>query len=233
MFFPFKDDNPSTKYPYVTAGIIIVNVIIYLASISGGAYNFKLIVLNYGLIPTELLHMKNLYISPDVNPFITIFTSMFLHANLAHLIGNMWYLWIFGDNVEDFLGHFNFLIFYIAGGVASGLIHSIFNPSSTMPVIGASGAVSAVLGAYMLLYPAARVYVLFFFIFIFRIFTMPAAVLIGFWIFFQILNGLTSLGVGQQVGGVAWFAHIGGFFYGLYFIKFVVKSRMRYNRLKF
>ena len=233
MFFPFKDDNPSSTYPFVTLGIIIVNVLIYFFSISGGMYNFQAIVLNYGLIPKELINMKNLYISPAVHPLLNVFTSMFLHANLAHLVGNMWYLWIFGDNVEDFLGHFNFFIFYIAGGVASALIHTVFNPTSTMPVIGASGAVSAVLGAYLLLYPNARVYVLFFFIFIFRIFTMPAAVLIGFWIFFQILNGLTSLGLGQQVGGVAWFAHIGGFFYGLYLIKFVLKSRMRYNRLKF
>ena len=233
MFFPFKDDNPSSTYPFVTIGIIIVNVLIYFFSISGGMYNFQAIVLNYGLIPTELIHMQNLYISPNVNPIFTVLTSMFLHANLMHLVGNMWYLWIFGDNVEDFLGHFNFLIFYLAGGVAAALIHTIFNPTSTMPVIGASGAISAVLGAYLLLYPNARVYVLFFFIFIFRIFTMPAAILIGFWIFFQIINGITSISIGQQMGGVAWFAHIGGFFFGLYFIKFVLKSRMRYNRLEF
>ncbi len=233
MFFPFKDDNPSSTFPYVTLWIIIINTVVYFFSVLGGAYRFQSIILNYGLIPAELIHMQNLYISPNVNPIFTVLTSMFLHANLAHLVGNMWYLWIFGDNVEDFLGHFNFFIFYIAGGVASALIHTVFNPASTMPVIGASGAVSAVLGAYLLLYPNARVYVLFFFIFIFRIFTMPAAILIGFWIFFQIINGITSLSIGQHLGGVAWFAHIGGFFYGLYLIKFVLKSRMRYNRLKF
>ncbi len=233
MFFPFKDDNPSSTFPYITLIIILINVAVYFFSISGGMAAFQSIVINYGLIPIELVHLKNLYISPYTNPLITVFTSMFLHANLTHLIGNMWYLWIFGDNVEDFLGHFNFLMFYIAGGVAAALIHTAFNPSSTIPVIGASGAVSAVLGAYLLLYPVARVYVLFFFIFIIRIFTMPAAILIGFWILFQIINGITSLGMGQQIGGVAWFAHIGGFFFGLYIIKFVVKLRMRYNRLKF
>ncbi len=233
MFFPFKDDNPSSTYPLVTVVLIVLNVAVYFFSISNGAEYFQFIVMNYGLIPVELIHMKNIYLSPYVNPLTTVFTSMFLHANLGHLIGNMWYLWIFGDNVEDFLGHFKFLLFYIAGGVCSALIHTFFNPSSTMPVIGASGAVSAVLGAYMLLYPAARVYVLFFFFFIIRIFTLPAALLIGFWIFFQIVNGLTSLTVGTNISNVAWFAHIGGFFFGLYFIKFVLSRRMRYNRLDF
>ncbi len=233
MFFPFKDDNPSLTFPYVTLALIILNTTVFFITVAGGPADFQYAVINYGLIPVELIHMTNLYISPAVHPFFNLFTSMFLHANLAHLVGNMWYLWIFGDNVEDFLGHFNFLLFYLAGGVAAALIHTIFNPASTMPVIGASGAISAVLGAYLLLYPTARVYVLFFFIFIIRIFTMPAAILIGFWIFFQIINGITSLGIGQQMGGVAWFAHIGGFFYGLYLIKFVLKSRMRYNRLDF
>jgi len=233
MFFPFKDDNPSTTFPYITLGIILLNVFFYFVSISGGMEHFQAIVMNYGLIPVEFLHMQNLAVSPYVHPALTIFTSMFLHANLAHLVGNMWYLWIFGDNVEDFLGHFNFFLFYIAGGVAAAIIHTIFNPTSTMPVIGASGAVSAVLGAYMLLYPNANVYVFFFFFFIIRIFTMPAAILIGFWILFQIINGIVSLGVNQSIGGVAWFAHIGGFFFGVYVIKFVLKLRMRYNRLNF
>ena len=149
-------------------------------------------------------------------PF-TIFTSMFLHGGWMHLIGNMWFLWIFGNNVEDFLGHFRFLIFYITAGVAAALVHIIFHFSSVIPMVGASGAIAGVMGAYLILFPTARIQTLAILIIIITTIPVPAAVWLGIWFFMQIIS------VGSS--NVAWYAHIGGFVVGVYFIAKLMKKK--------
>ena len=149
---------------------------------------------------------------------------MFLHGGLLHIGGNMLYLWIFGNNIEDKLGHFRFLIFYLVSGIIASYAHAISSPSSNIPMIGASGAVSGVLGAYILLFPHARVHTLIFFGFFIQIVKIPALIVIGFWAIIQVINGILSQGLLPQ-GGVAWFAHIGGFLTGLLTIKIWLPKR--------
>lgn len=222
MFFPFRDDNPTVRQPVVTIGLIAINVMVYLFFLFQGEPAYRQAIINLGLIPVEFTHMRNLYLSPSIHPFFNLFTTMFTHADFLHLAGNMWFLWIFGDNVEDRMGRVKFLLFFLLSGLVATLVHVIFNLSSAVPVVGASGAVSGVLGAYMVLFPQARVRT-FIFIFIFiDIVMIPAVFFIGLWIAFQVINGLLSLGAGG--GGVAWFAHIGGFLFGLYGLKLFVRK---------
>ncbi len=225
MFFPFKDNNPTRTFPFITIALIVMNVFIFfytLVSISD-LEGYKNIVYSYGAVPSYLLSLKQVQ---PIHPSLTIFTSMFMHGGLLHLAGNMLYLWIFGDNIEDTLGHFGFLVFYLACGIAAAYAHAITSPSSMMPMIGASGAVSGVLGAYLLLFPRARVYTLLFFIVFFQVITLPAFFVIGFWIVIQLFNGLASNGAAGQ-GGVAWFAHVGGFLFGLFIIKVLYRRKRK------
>jgi membrane associated rhomboid family serine protease len=154
-------------------------------------------------------------------------SSMFLHGGWFHLIGNMLYLWIFGDNIEDRLGHFKFLFFYLLCGVVAGFSHTLFNLKSFLPCVGASGAIAGVLGAYMILYPRAKVLTLFPILFFWQIVEIPAAFFLGLWLVMQFLTGLTSITVTAGTGGIAWMAHVGGFISGIYFIK-----KMEYNRYR-
>ena len=223
MFFPYRDDNPTVRKPVVTIGLIAVNILVYLFFAVQGPLAYRQAILNLGVIPVELVHMKNLIISTSLPPIVTLVTSMFTHADLMHLAGNMWFLWIFGDNVEDRLGHVPFLGFYLLSGLVATLFHILFNASSVMPVVGASGAISGVLGAYAILFPHARIRTFIFIIIFFDIVMVPAVFFIGIWILFQVINGLLSLGM--EGGGVAWFAHIGGFVFGLYGLRFFVRKR--------
>ena len=153
-------------------------------------------------------------------------TSMFLHGGWLHILGNMWYLWIFGDNVEDRLGHRRFLLFYLACGIAAGLVHYGLNPSSRVPTIGASGAVAGVLGAYFFCYPKARVDILILFFFYVDIIAVPAAFVLFFWFILQLFNGVLSLGADTGVtGGVAWWAHVGGFLAGVFLVRLSPRAR--------
>lgn len=206
MFFPYRDDNPRILIPYVTYGIIAANIFVFMfqfgmeLSDPQAAVSF---VFAFGLIPAQF-------------SIINIFTSMFLHGGFAHIIGNMWFLWIFGDNVESALGHSRYMIFYLLCGVAAALAQVLINSTSAIPMVGASGAIAGVLGAYMIRYPRARVHVfVFIFIFITTI-QIPAFYVLGFWFLMQLTNGLGTLGV-DTTGGVAWFAHIGGFVAGIAF----------------
>jgi len=221
--FPYKDDNPTQTFPFVTIGIIAVNILAYLWEIlspAGGRY----IVYNYGAIPSEILSFEK---TRALHPAATVFSSMFLHGGLLHIAGNMLYLWIFGNNIEDRLGHFRFLIFYLISGIIAAYSHAITSPSSTIPMIGASGAVAGILGAYILLFPHARVHTLIFFGFFVQVVKIPALIVIGFWAIIQFVNGIISHGLLPQ-GGVAWFAHIGGFLTGLLTIKiWLLKRRFR------
>ena len=215
MFFPYKDDNPRVLFPFVTFGIIILNVLVFLGQfwISGNNPGIgKSLVYMYGFVPAEF------------NP-LTIFTSMFMHGGFAHIIGNMWFLYIFGDNVESILGHIKYFIFYLACGIGAALAQFFVEPASQVPMIGASGAVAGVLGAYMIRFPKARVHVLAVIIIFITTFVVPAQIVLGLWFLMQLSGGLGSLGV-DTTGGVAWFAHIGGFIIGVTSLKYFQNFRI-------
>lgn len=217
---PYKDENPTRTFPFVTIGIIIINVLVYvweLMSPAGENY----IVFRYGAIPSDLISFEK---TRYLHPALTIFSSMFLHGGLLHIGGNMLYLWIFGDNIEDMLGHFRFVLFYLVSGIVAAYSHAITSPASTIPMIGASGAIAGVLGAYIVLFPRARVRSLIFFGFFVEIVRIPALIVIGFWAIIQVVNGLLSQGLLPQ-GGIAWFAHVGGFLTGLLTIKLWLPKR--------
>ena len=222
---PLKDDVPGRRTPFVTVALIAVNVLAFMYQVSlemGGdpasARAAQAFVLEFGAVPCRL---TGACVSPGdfPNPFVTILTSMFLHGGLFHIGGNMLYLWIFGDNVEDTLGHTRFLAFYLLSGVAAALAQTAMAPRSAVPMIGASGAVSGVLGAYLILFPYASILTLITFGFFIRFVQVPAIIVLGFWVVVQVLNGFITFsaaaGGAREVGGVAWFAHIGGFVGGM------------------
>ncbi|MBI3941297.1 MAG: rhomboid family intramembrane serine protease [Acidobacteria bacterium] len=211
---PLRDDNPTTIRPAMTVGLIALNVLAFLYQISLGPAEGELFVYQYGAIPAVIFGSRSLPLDLVAIPAsFTILTSMFLHGGFMHLIGNMLYLWIFGNNIEDAMGHGRFVVFYLIGGVAASLSHFLTDVTSPVPTIGASGAISAVLGAYILLYPRAQVLVLIPLGFFTRLMYIPAGFVLGFYFLLQLLQGTVSLG--QASGGVAWFAHIGGFITGL------------------
>jgi len=219
---PLKDDNPVSIFPFVTIGLIAVNAaVLVLQFIS--PLGPQRVAFAYGAIPSVLLTFSS---AQPIHPVLTVFTSMFMHGGLLHLATNMLYLWIFGNNIEDKLGHVRFIIFYLLCGVAASYGHAITDPSSRIPMIGASGAVAGVLGAYLYLFPRARIHTLIFFGFFVQVVKLPAIFVIGLWILFQFLNGLISKGFAGQ-GGVAWFAHIGGFIAGLVLIMLVFRAKRR------
>lgn len=198
--FPIRDHNPSERTPYVTWALIALNVAVFLSY--AGALNSREILVVYGafaMIPERVSEGQQLH---------TVLTSMFLHGGWLHLLGNMLFLWIFGDNIEDELGHLGFLVFYLGTGVAAALAHLAADPLSGVPTVGASGAIAGVMGGYLLLFPRARVDVLFIFIIIFRIIPVPAFLMLGLWFLLQIFNGVA---VDTTLGGVAYWAHAGGF----------------------
>ncbi len=220
--FPLKDHNPTRSRPYVTMLLVVINVVVfaYEMLLGDGVGDF---VAAWGAIPYEIVHFEDL-VGPAEGGFdhtagpsfipLTLFSSMFMHGGVMHIGGNMLYLWIFGNNVEDVLGHAKYFFFYIVCGVLAGFAHILFNPNSTVPTVGASGAVAGVLGAYMVMYPKARVLTLVFLGIFIRMMEVPAAVLLVLWFVMQSLQGFLSLGVREMSGGVAWFAHIGGFVAG-------------------
>jgi membrane associated rhomboid family serine protease len=225
---PLKDDVPSSSFPFVTIGLIVLNALVFLyqASIGMGSERAaEAFIMEFGAVPCRVTGACA--VPGDFpSPIATIFTSMFMHGGLFHIAGNMLYLWIFGDNVEDTLGHGRFLLFYLLSGVAAALAQIVMNPDSRVPMVGASGAVSGVLGAYLLLFPYARVLVLLIFGFFVRMVRWPATIVLGFWIVVQFLNGLitVSLAAGGAGGGTAWFAHIGGFLAGIVLL-FLMRPR--------
>ena len=203
--FPIRDHNPSSQVPIVTIALIAVNVVVFLYSLQfyGDIRATGSFFQNWAMIPAKIM---------DGEGLLSLFTSMFLHADFMHIIGNMLFLWIFGDNLEEQMGHFGFLCFYIACGVLASTAHLMADPFSPIPTVGASGAIAGVMGGYLLLFPKARVDLLIIFIVFFRIFTVPAWVILGIWLGLQIFNGI---GADNSMGGVAYWAHTGGFVIGL------------------
>jgi membrane associated rhomboid family serine protease len=227
---PLKDDVPSQTVPFMTLSFIGLNVVIFVYQLSlqmglepGAQRAAEDFVREFGVTPCRLMGQCRI---PEEapHPVLTIFTSMFVHGGLLHLGGNMLYLWIFGNNVEDTLGHARFVMLYLATGVAAALAQTLVNPRSGIPMVGASGAVSGVLGAYLLLFPYATVLTLVIFGFFWRFIHLPAMVVLGLWIVLQFLSGYLSLGVASE-GGVAFFAHIGGFLVGMALL-FVLRPRL-------
>ncbi|GAB4113610.1 MAG: rhomboid family intramembrane serine protease [Candidatus Caldatribacteriota bacterium] len=216
--FPLWDDQPTRRFPFITITIIIMNVLVFIYQVSLGE-GFNQFIYSMGLIPFEISHFIDLY-PPGPSPiYLTIFYSMFMHGSLIHLIGNMLFLWIFGNNIEDFFGRIPFILFYLLCGVAAAFTQILFNPNSTIPMVGASGAIAGVLGGYLILYPRARVTTVIIFGFFIRLVRIPALIFLGLWIIYQFLYGISSLSVSSAEGGVAWFAHIGGYIAGLISVK--------------
>lgn len=224
---PLKDDNPTEITPIVTIGCIVACVVVFLNQVSLSAKLAEIFVYQYGAIPAVVFGYADL---PGeiaaVSPYGSLVTSMFLHGGWMHLIGNMMYLWIFGNNIEDVMGHGKFIIFYALCGVLAALSHAAIDSGSTIPMVGASGAISGVLGAYLLLYPRARVLVLIPFGFFSQMIYVPAWVVLGLWFVLQLFSG--GMSIGTQGGGVAFFAHIGGFVAGMALIPFFKHSHVKF-----
>lgn len=231
--FPIRDDTPRYSTPYVTYFIIALNVLAFLFELSLGPDTraFKGLVYQFGVVPRRFelaLSGASRYSLPALS--LTILTSMFLHGGWLHIIGNMWFFWIFGDNVEDYLGHVKFLLFYLLSGGAAAVAYILLDASSNQPTIGASGAIAGVMGAYFVLYPRARVLTLVFLIVFVTFWWLPAWVFLGYWFLLQFLSGTaTSLGGASNTGGVAFWAHVGGFVAGILLIKLLPERPRRYR----
>lgn len=229
---PLKDDAPRYRTPYVNYFLLALNTLVFLCMWVGVPAPAQTIVNIFGFQPYRLSAL--LRGVPAVNAemaFLPILTAMFMHASWLHLISNMWVLYIFGDNVEDYLGHFGYLVFYLLSGLAASLAHFFFNPLSRIPSVGASGAIAGVMGAYFVLFPSARVLTLVPFLFVFFLW-LPAWIVLGYWFVVQFLSGAaTSIAYSSQTtGGIAFWAHVGGFVAGIAMIKlFPAQHRRRFR----
>jgi len=220
---PLRDENPSSRTPVVNYILIGLNILVFIFQVMLGASQDSF-VYQFALIPAQVTS------GIDVGDVLDVFTSMFMHAGLAHIGGNMLYLWIFGDNVEDAMGHGRYIFFYLTGGVVASLAHILTNPGSQIPTVGASGAIAAVLGAYLVLYPHSRVVTLIFLGYFVRLAMVPAIVVLGLWFVLQLFQGVLTLGA-ADVGGVAFWAHIGGFVTGLVLARILAKRASRYYEM--
>lgn len=218
---PLRDENPTKTFPFITITIIAINALVFWYELSMGS-QLDTVISKFAVIPYNITHNP-----ADPKVFFTLITSLFFHGGIAHILGNMLYLWIFGNNIEDRLGHIKFIIFYLACGIVASFGQIITKPYATLPMIGASGAISGVLGAYILMYPRAKILVLIPFFYIWRIVKIEAVWFLGFWILLQFILGTSSyvLMDASEKGGVAWFAHIFGFFSGILFLKLLLKNK--------
>lgn len=220
---PLKDNIPSRRYPLINISLIIVNFILFFWTINLPGNYREYMFWRFGFIPQRFLEL-NLTSS---NIF-TLISSLFLHGGWAHILGNMLFLWIFGDNVEGSMGHFRYLIFYISVGIIANIIQGFFSYNKFIPTIGASGAIAGVLGAYLIYFPGARVLTLLFLGFFIEFVYLPASFLLILWFLIQFFAGMISLGLYEITAGVAWWAHIGGFLFGIIIAPFLRKYR-RYH----
>jgi membrane associated rhomboid family serine protease len=232
---PIRDDTPRFSTPYVTYFIVALNVLVFLFELSVGSQGHRqlnALMYEFGVVPRRydlaLAGQGNYSLS---GLFLSILTSMFLHASWLHIIGNMWVLWIFGDNIEDYLGHFKYLAFYLVTGFAAAIAHILLNTGSTVPSVGASGAIAGVMGAYFVLYPKARVLTIVPLIIFFTFWWLPAWIVLGYWFLVQFLSGAaTSIADSSQTsGGIAFWAHVGGFVAGIVLIKLMPERTHRYR----
>lgn len=215
--FPIRDDNPQLKTPFVTYGLIALNILTWvLVQGLGADPQLSTSVCEFGLVPADLFdtlpESNRACQSLPSSGWFGLLSAMFMHGGWMHLIGNMWFLWVFGGNVEDAMGPVNFLVFYTLTGLAAAGAQIWANPASTIPMVGASGAIGGVMGAYIMLYPKVKVHMLFVLFVIVKTFRVPAIAMLGYWIVVQLIGGFNS--IGQQGGGVAFWAHVGGFVAG-------------------
>lgn len=230
--FPIRDDQPRYTTPYINYFIIGLNVLVFVffelpAEMQGG---LQAVTMQFGLIPRDLTHaLSGDARFPVAANILTIFTSMFMHGGFFHILGNMWFLWIFGDNIEDYLGHFPYLIFYLLCGVAAALTDIALDPRSTLPMVGASGAIAGVMGAYVVLYPRARVQTLVVLVVFITFWWLPAWVFLGYWFLIQFVATSVTATAAHQTGGVAFAAHVGGFVTGLILIKLFPRQVRAYR----
>ena len=225
--FPLKDDNPVRIVPFVTWVLIALNVGVFLYQVSLGPELSRVFVYKFGTIPDVVAGDSRLTANIAViPPFLSIFTSMFLHGGWLHLVGNMWFLWIFGNNIEEAMGRVRYLIFYLMSGALASFSHILSNPDSVIPSIGASGAIAGVLGAYIMLYPRARVWTLIFLGIFMRLMYVPAGIILGYWFVIQLLSG--GMAGSREGGGVAFWAHIGGFIAGVVLVGLFKKKNVRF-----
>jgi membrane associated rhomboid family serine protease len=215
--FPLRDTQPSYSRPLITVLIIILNVVVFLHEFSLDEYSQNYFIAHYGLIPAHF-------------HFSAVLTSMFLHGGWMHIIGNMWFLWIFGDNVEDALGHFKYLVFYLLCGIAAGMTQVLFSAGSRLPMVGASGAIAGVMGAYLIKFPKSRIVTLVFIFIFFTTIEVPAGIMLAYWFVIQFFSGVGTIGYSHvSQGGTAFFAHIGGFIAGMILVS-VMGTRQIYAR---
>ena len=225
---PVRDDQPRFSTPYVTYFLIGLNLVIFLFEAALTPESFKALLYQLGMVPANITGLLAGARLGLVAAFLPTLTSMFLHGSWMHVIGNMWFLWIFGDNIEDYLGHFKYLVFYLLSGLGAAFAQVVLNPHSRVPTVGASGAIAGVLGAYFLLYPRAKVLIWFP---IFFFFYLPAWVTLGYWFAMQFVSGAaTSIAnYSETSGGVAFWAHVGGFVAGIVLIKLFPERPRRYR----
>jgi membrane associated rhomboid family serine protease len=215
---PLRDTQPSYSTPVITMGIIAVNVFAFFYEVSLDDFSRNELIASFGVVPARF-------------SYPTLFSSMFLHGGWMHLLGNMWFLWIYGDNVEDILGPGKYLLFYLACGVAAGMVHLLMSPGSRIPTIGASGAIAGVMGAYLAKFPHSRVLTLIPLLVFFTTVEIPAVFILAYWFLLQIFAGVGQIGHSNvSQGGVAWFAHIGGFVAGYLMIRIMSTRERGWNR---
>ncbi len=219
---PLRDTNPHRTTPFINYIIIGGNVIIFLFQFLLSKH-YEQIIYTFGIVPVRLMTDVQTF-NFDTMTFLPLFTSMFMHGGWLHLIGNMLFLYVFGDNIEDRLGHLRYLLFYLLAGLGAAFTQIFINPVSQIPMVGASGAIAGVLGAYILLFPTARILTLIPIFFFIQLVELPAYLFLGIWFIMQLVSGMLSLGIGADAGGVAWWAHIGGFATGAVLLVFL-KSR--------
>lgn len=226
---PIRDRNPSGTFPAVTLSIIVLNALVFLYELSLDR-KLDFFLFQYGVVPLKVLSSPDIPHTTLAETYLPFLTYMFLHGGFIHLIGNMWYLWIFGDNIEDKLGRFRFILFYLACGVGSAFVHVLLNSQSGVPCVGASGAIAGVLGAYMISFPRARVLVVIPLFIIWQLIELPAILVLGFWFLIQFFNGAAAISSIEGGAGIAWWAHIGGFVLGIILIKIFPKPHRRSYR---
>jgi membrane associated rhomboid family serine protease len=226
---PLRDDQPTFSTPFVNYFLIVVNLLVFMWELSASHRALSLFMLEFGVAPHHTLAVLTGHsVAPVVTAILPLFTSMFLHASFLHVAGNMLFLWIFGDNVEDHLGHFAYLVFYLACGVAAGATHILLNQGSRVPSVGASGAIAGVMGAFFILYPRARVLIWFPPIFFFHV---PAWLMLGYWFVGNFLSGTATAiaETSQTAGGIAFWAHVGGFVAGVVLVNIFGERPQRYR----
>ena len=231
---PIRDDQPRFSTPYITYFLVALNTLVFIYELAVGAQSHEALnamIYEFGIVPDHIGAALNGEAHFSVAAaFLPILTSMFLHGSWLHIIGNMWVLWIFGDNIEDYLGHFPYLIFYLVCGFAAAITHILLNAGSDVPTVGASGAIAGVMGGYFLLYPKSRVLTLVPLIVFFTFWWLPAWIVLGYWFLLQFFSGTTSIAYSSpSSGGVAFWAHVGGFVAGLILIK-VMPRRVQRER---